>query len=152
DLVVSPPRLQLWRAPTDNDGLPLVDDKHVGPLDRWLELGLDRFELELVDEAPGVLVHRAPGLATHTHPYRPLPDGAVLVENVVELDGGVRDLPRVGVVLVLRPELEQLEWLGPGPWEAYADRRASALVGRYRSTVTDECVPYIAPQEHGHHP
>jgi beta-galactosidase len=152
ELVVSPPRLQLWRAPTDNDGLPLVEDKHFGPLDGWLGLGLDRYELELVREEPGLRVERAPGLATHTHRYRVLPDGAILVENVVELDDGVRDVPRVGVVLVLRPSLERLEWLGPGPWEAYSDRRASALVGRHRSTVTDEYVPYIFPQEHGHHP
>jgi beta-galactosidase len=35
--------------------------------------------------------------------------------------------------------------------ENYTDRQASAMVGRYRGTVTGEYVPYIAPQEHGHH-
>jgi beta-galactosidase len=138
DLIVEPPRLQLWRAPTDNDGLPLVEDKDFGPLTRWLELGLDGDDLH--------------GVATHTQRFRELSDGAILVENEVELAGGVRDVPRIGVVLTLRPGLEQLEWYGPGPWEAYSDRRASAHVGRWRSTVTDEYVPYIAPQEHGHHP
>lgn len=152
DLVLDGPRLQLWRAPTDNDGLPLVADKWPGPLERWLELGLDRYELELVSARPGELVHRAPGIATHTHRYRLLAGGEVLVENEVELDPGVRDLPRVGVVLTLRPGLERLEWYGPGPWEAYADRRAATTVARWRSTVTEQYVPYIAPQEHGHHP
>ncbi|MCL4828097.1 MAG: beta-galactosidase, partial [Caldilinea sp.] len=47
--------------------------------------------------------------------------------------------------------LEQLEWFGRGPWENYNDRKVSALVGRYRSTVTEQYVPYIMPQEHGHH-
>jgi beta-galactosidase len=37
-----------------------------------------------------------------------------------------------------------------GPWENYVDRNASAMVGRYRSTVAGEYVPYIMPQEHGH--
>ncbi|HVU76017.1 MAG TPA: glycoside hydrolase family 2 TIM barrel-domain containing protein [Gaiellaceae bacterium] len=138
DLVVAQPRLQLWRAPTDNDGLPLVADKHVGPLDRWLALGLDRDDLSAV--------------ATHTERRRELPDGSILVENTVELADGVDDLPRVGVVLHLRPGLEQLEWYGRGPWEAYSDRLSSTVVGRFRSTVTGEYVPYIAPQEHGHHP
>jgi beta-galactosidase len=54
------------------------------------------------------------------------------------------------VSLILNPGLEQLEWFGRGPWENYADRKASAMVGRYRSTVTEQYVPYIMPQEHGH--
>ena len=152
ELVVEPPRLQLWRAPTDNDGLPLIPDKPFGPLPRWLELGLDRIELELVSQRPGELVHRAPGIATHTHRYRVLADGEVVVRNVVELDEGVDDLPRIGVVMTLRPGLEQLEWYGRGPWEAYSDRLASTTVGRFRSTVAGEYVPYVRPQEHGHHP
>ena len=67
------------------------------------------------------------------------------------LGAELRDLPRVGVVLVLASGLEQLEWLGLGPSETYADRCASALFGRFRSTVAEQYVPYIVPQEHGHH-
>jgi beta-galactosidase len=78
-------------------------------------------------------------------------DGLLAVEHEVELGAQLRDLPRVGVLCVLEPGLERLEWLGQGPWESYADRQASALVGLYASTVTDEYVPYILPQEHGHH-
>ena len=134
DLVLEPPRLQLWRAPTDNDGLPLVASKSAGPLDSWLAHGLDR--------GRG---------AKHTMTYRGTDDG-VLVENVVELARGVGDVPRIGVLLVLHPSLEQLEWYGRGPHEAYSDRLASTIVGRFASTVTDEYVPYVNPQEHGHHP
>ena len=151
-LVLEGPRLQLWRAPTDNDGLPLVEHRGAGPLERWRELGLDRLDLELVTARRGELVHRAAGVATHTHRYRQLSSGEILVENVVELEPGVRDLPRVGVVLMLRPGLERLEWYGRGPWEAYVDRLASTVVGRFTSTVDEQYVPYINPQEHGHHP
>jgi beta-galactosidase len=151
-LLLDGPRLQLWRAPTDNDGLPLVEHRGAGPLDRWRAIGLDRIELELVSARPGELVHRARDVATHTHSYRRLPSGEILVENVVELARGVRDVPRIGVVLTLRPGLEQLEWFGRGPWEAYVDRLASTVVGRFTSTVDEQYVPYINPQEHGHHP
>jgi beta-galactosidase len=125
-------------------------------LPRWLELGLDRLELELVSakvESNSVeLVHRVKGLVTHRHRYRLLASGALRVENVVELSAGVRDVPRIGVRLVLPPGLEQLAWYGRGPWEAYSDRLASTVVGRFESTVADQYVPYILPQEHGHHP
>ena len=56
----------------------------------------------------------------------------------------------MGVDLVLLADFEQLEWYGRGPWENYSDRKASAMIGRYRSTVTEQYVPYIMPQEHGH--
>ena len=47
--------------------------------------------------------------------YRLLDSGDLLVENEVRVGRELRDLPRVGVALTLRPGLEQLEWLGRGP-------------------------------------
>ena len=73
------PRLQLWRAPTDNDGLPLVPDKSPGPLGRWLELGLDTGIPDGVD-AP-----RADCTA--------LEGGGVLFEHEVELADELRRPP-----------------------------------------------------------
>jgi beta-galactosidase len=154
------PLLQLWRAPTDNDGLRLVPEKRDrGVLRRWVELGLDRLELRLdsIATQPGRIevVHRASGRqrfddAAHRHVYRLLTSGDLIVENEVQLGPELRDLPRVGVVLTLPPGLDQLEWVGRGPWESYPDRLASTVVGRFRGTVADQYVPYVLPQEHGH--
>jgi beta-galactosidase len=156
NLLLDGPRLQLWRAPTDNDGLPQVPSRQSGVLPRWLELGLDRLHLGVVsaraDGSAVELVHRADGLVTHRQRYRLRDNGEVLVENVVELSPKLRDAPRIGVGLTLQPGLERLTWYGRGPWEAYSDRVASTVVGRFESTVTDQYVPYILPQEHGHHP
>jgi beta-galactosidase len=154
------PRLQLWRAPTDNDGLRLLPDRSSGPLGRWLELGLDRLEhrlerLRIARDGSVEVEHRASGRgrftdARHVQRYRLLAGGGLLVENEVRLNRDLSDLPRVGVVLALDPALEELEWFGRGPWESYPDRLASTIVGGFRSTVTDQYVPYILPQEHGH--
>ncbi|MEP6812423.1 MAG: glycoside hydrolase family 2 TIM barrel-domain containing protein, partial [Actinomycetota bacterium] len=156
NLLVNGPRLQLWRAPTDNDGLPQVPSRLSGVLPHWLELGLDRLELELVSarvERNAVeLVHRANGFVTHRQRYRLLASGELAVENVVELSPSLRDVPRIGAGLALRPGLERLTWYGRGPWEAYSDRLASTVVGRFESIVAEQYVPYILPQEHGHHP
>ena len=73
--VLDGPHLQLWRAPTDNDGLPLIPDKDVGPLKRWLSLDLD---------------------VPHRKEVTPLDDGGWLFEHEVEVP---EDLPRIGVVL-----------------------------------------------------
>ncbi|MGH2947128.1 MAG: glycoside hydrolase family 2 TIM barrel-domain containing protein, partial [Solirubrobacteraceae bacterium] len=158
--VLDGPRLSLWRAPTDNDGLRLLPHKRREPLARWLELGLDRLELRLEDvRAAGDAIeveHRASGRerwddVRHVRRYRPLAAGELLVESEVHVGPDLRDLPRVGDVLVLRPGLERLRWFGQGPWESYPDRCASAVVGRFESTVAEQYVPYILPQEHGHH-
>ena len=159
NVLIAGPRLQLWRAPTDNDGLRLLPDRRSGVLWRWLELGLDRLEQRLesfrVTRSGIESVHRASGRgdwrdATHRQSYRLLENGGLLVENEVRLGRELRDLPRVGVALALEPALEQLEWFGAGPWESYPDRRASTVVGRFRSTVSEQYVPYMLPQEHGH--
>ena len=90
-----------------------------------------------------------PDDARHRQVYRLL-DGGLRVDNEVLVGPDLRDLPRVGVVLTLPAQLECVEWYGRGPWENYADRKASAVVGRFRSAVDDLYVPYILPQEHGH--
>ncbi len=61
------------------------------------------------------------------------------------------DVPRLGVVALLPPSFRTLEWFGDGPHETYPDRRASATVGRWRSTVAEQYVPYAFPQDHGFH-
>ena len=59
------PRLQLWRAPTDNDGLRLLPDHDSGVLAGWLGLGPDRLahRLESIDVRRDRVdvVHRASG-------------------------------------------------------------------------------------------
>ncbi len=154
------PALQLWRAATDNDGLRLLPERGTGVLSRWLELGLDQIEhrVETVRAAPGGVdvTHAVSGRgrwddAVHRQRFRLLDTGGLLVENDVRFGRDLRDPPRVGVVLRLAPGLEVLEWYGRGPWEDYPDRLASTVVATHRSTVGDEYVPYILPQEHGRH-
>jgi beta-galactosidase len=159
NLLSGPPRLQLWRAPTDNDGIRLLLRQNAGALGHWLSLGLDRLERRVDD----VRTTRAGLQVTeswtgrgawddvrHRVRYR-LEDGVLRVEHEVEIGEELRDLPRVGARWLLAPGLEQLAWYGPGPQESYSDRRASVAVARHESTVADEYVPYILPQEHGHH-
>ncbi|MBC8075771.1 MAG: DUF4981 domain-containing protein, partial [Chloroflexales bacterium] len=163
NLVRRGPLLNVWRAAVDNDGLKLWEESRK-PLARWRALGLPDVQhtlarIALVEEsnesATVEIEHSASGRGrledmTHVHRYTLLASGELLVENTVRLGDELLDIPRVGVSMVLAPGLEQLEWHGRGPWDNYSDRKAGATLGRWSSSVADQYVPYIMPQEHGH--
>jgi beta-galactosidase len=79
-------------------------------------------------------------------------DGGLGVELRV-ICGGAQPpfLPRVGLTMRLPQEFTQLAWYGRGPHESYVDRKESAAFGLYTSTVAEQFVPYLIPQEHGNH-
>ena len=66
-------------------------------------------------------------------------------------NGDLPELPRLGIVIELPREYEQLEWYGRGPWDNYPDRKESCPVGLWRSTVSEQYVHYPRPQDSGNH-
>ena len=156
-------RLNLWRAPTDNDGFKWAQDHHGKLLGEWLDAGLDRLEHHLLEmqwksgEAGSVSVR-----AVHRICARDVPAGYRMFSNytltgsgwlALQVDlrpfGRLPVLPRLGVQLTLPPGFEQFCWLGRGPHESYADRKRGAPVGLYCGSVDEQFVPYIMPQENG---
>lgn len=155
-------RLDVWRAPTDNDeapGGPATD--RVGP--RWRRLGLHRMQhrldavhLEAGRDGNGALVVRtrvAPaaaqvGLATV---YRwTAGDGRLTLTVSVTPEGDwTVPLPRLGVRFGIPAAYGRVTWFGGGPGEAYRDTRAAARLGRHTSTVDALQTPYVHPQENG---
>ncbi|WP_086739559.1 glycoside hydrolase family 2 TIM barrel-domain containing protein [Streptomyces glaucescens] len=155
-VAVSGLRLDVWRAPTDNDnGAPWQPDARYGLL--WRELGLHRMRhrldgVEVGDEALTVRTRVAPaaadiGLRTA---YRWTSDGdRVQLTVSVTPEGDWRlPLPRLGIRFGLAAA-QEVTWFGGGPGEAYPDSRAASMTGRWRSTVDDLQTPYVRPQENG---
>ena len=150
DLVTAPPRLCLWRAPTDNDRIP-------GLAAEWERLGLAELTriLESLEEVDGITTVRAryrtdAGIEVpHEMVLTGLSGGAVHVRETAVIPETLPDLARVGCVLEVGPGLDRVEWFGRGPHETYPDRRRGGRVGLWRSTVDDLHVPYIRPQECG---
>ncbi len=150
----------LWRAPTDNDGMPrrLDSEPWYRPaLRRWLEWGLDKasYQVESSAVADGAVVIRgqvvSPSrqLLAHTRTVRVLADGVLDIAETFDVPDDLDDLPRLGVTFDVAAEFTQLSWLGRGPHESYRDRKFGAALGRWESTVEAQYVPYIFPQEHG---
>ncbi len=152
-LLSAPPRLCLWRAPTDNDRIG-------GLAAMWAEWGADELTRVLKSihhDADGAVTvtaeeRTAGGIAVdHEQRLERLPNGGVLVRERVTIPEQLSDLARIGVVLETVPGLENVEWFGTGPVETYPDRRLGGAVARWTSTVTDQHVPYGRPQESGGH-
>jgi beta-galactosidase len=60
-------------------------------------------------------------------------------------------LPRVGIVIQLAKDFENVRWLGRGLRESYSDRKSSADFGVWSSTVAQQYFPYVRPQDSGNH-
>jgi beta-galactosidase len=153
------PRLQLWRAATDNDGIKLWTGQDWKALTRWLAVGLEKMELKLEKiEATRLgirTIHCASGRGKwddyrHEQRFEFLADGSLRISNQVDLGKNAEvDLPRVGITLALATGTENVRWYGRGPLENYSDRKAAMPVGLYEETVAGLYVPYTMPQEHG---
>jgi beta-galactosidase len=168
NVIQNGPRLNTWRAGTDNDGIKLLPDptwRGWKPLSRWMKLGLNEIKYSLVRVTyiessiltPQVeIIYQASGRDNwsdfyHQALYSLLPTGELRVDNTIRLGSEMVDIPRVGVVIGIVPGFEQIEYFGRGPLENYWDRKASSMVGCYCNTIDGEYVNYIMPQEHGHH-
>ncbi|CAM9795775.1 unnamed protein product, partial [Discosporangium mesarthrocarpum] len=78
-----------------------------------------------------------------------LPSGVISVACDVDMPRHWPVLPRVGLRVLLAGSFTSLEWFGRGPHENYPDRKESAPVRHYSSTVADQLPPYIRPGECG---
>ncbi|WP_308201518.1 glycoside hydrolase family 2 TIM barrel-domain containing protein [Sphaerisporangium perillae] len=153
---VAGPRLELWRAPTDNDRLGRYPEGT--PAAIWEADGLHRLTHRLVsarEEPDGVefTVRTAAaglrdGVLTR---YRWRADGGVLAASIAVTPQGSWEHPvaRLGWTFELPAEYDSVTWLGGGPGEAYADTRSASRFGLYRRAVADLHTPYARPQENG---
>jgi len=165
-LMEAGPALSWMRAWTDNDGVKARPDQFENPnkpLGKWNLAGL--LDAALQCAACDVRPERGGGVRVDTSHALVCgngkegirfeqslllePDGAGRLEARFLVTEALPDVPRLGVRVDLPVRLQQLEWFGRGPNESYSDRKAGAWIDRFRSTVDEQYVPYILPQEHG---
>ncbi|MBE2205122.1 MAG: DUF4981 domain-containing protein [Chthoniobacterales bacterium] len=163
DILSTAPLLNVWRAPTDNDGIKLWNGQDNKPLGRFRRQGLDKIGTRLTgssfkgDRTSGpVWTFRFASTGRgnwkdFVWSYRiSLPrEGTFRLQAEFATGKGIEDLPRIGLLFSLVPGFEDLQWLGLGPWENYPDRKSSVWHAVHRSTVAEQYVPYVMPQEHG---
>ncbi len=151
------PRLNFWRATTDNDrswtnAKPWRDAR----LD-MLQHRIDSVEMhKLVDSAVSIQaqVRIAPpsrGMAfLCEYTYTIYGSGDVLIEVHGMPQGDWPDtLPRIGLQMSLPLTMDQVSWFGRGPGESYVDSKQAGRFGLYSLSVDELYTPYVFPQENG---
>jgi beta-galactosidase/beta-glucuronidase len=154
-LIKSGPKLDFWRAPTDND-------KHWAV--SWREAGLHRLQhrtdsvevsqpqLNIVEIIAKVRI--APPVYSRAfeceYTYTVHGDGEVLIEvHGVPKGDWPNALPKIGLQMTLSDEFDQVTWFGRGPGESYVDTKQAGRFGLYTKEVDELYTPYVRPQENG---
>lgn len=152
DVLMTGPDPAFWRAPTDNDfgnGMP----QRCGP---WRDASRGRtLQSSSVTQTPTSVELKfefaLDGVDARSEVfYTVLGSGEIVVTHtLIPGQDSLPELPRFGMHLQLPAQFDQVTWLGRGPHENYCDRKTSAHVGRYQSSVEGLSFSYVAAQENG---
>lgn len=146
------PRLNFWRAITDND---FGSNEH--------------FNLKLWDGAGHNIIYtyngvrRDNGAATFSYraklrgieafvdmTYTVNADGTLTIDaHYKALSDELPEMMRFGMLMVLPKDYNHFTWYGRGPWENYVDRNKDTFMGIWKSTVEEQAFQYYRPQETG---
>ncbi|MBD0402029.1 glycoside hydrolase family 2 TIM barrel-domain containing protein [Flammeovirga sp. EKP202] len=159
DLIKERPKLNFWRAMTDND------------FGAWSAKNpKDQYYFEWRDQAKkGKVIDRkiekekgcyriayTIGLeamnAKNTVIYKVQSNGDIQVESklIADQPEALKFMPRYGVTFAIDKKYDTVNYYGRGPEENYIDRNNGSFVGLYTTKVADLYVPYTRPQENGH--
>jgi beta-galactosidase len=146
-------RLDLWRAPTDNDG-----SGNAAAARQWREAGLHRLQhrvtgIRVLEDGIEVTVRSAPAGADYamsaTFRWAADDEDLRLGFTVAPQGSWPCPLPRIGIRFSLPGHIQTVEWFGLGPGEAYPDSTEAVRVGRFTASVDGMQTPYVFPQENG---
>lgn len=146
------PRLNFWRAPTDNDFGASFQYKSA----LWAAAGQNiAYKHMGVEEKEGNVSVK----------YECTPNGIealVILTYTVNKDGSLTidahykaqsdrlpEMARFGMMMTLPKDYNDFAWYGRGPWENYIDRNTDTFMGIYNGKVDEQAFPYFRPQETG---
>ena len=145
--------LNIYRAPTDNDR----NVKWEWKSQRMDHSYADAYSVEKIGNdaitVKGKIVseQREP-IVKYTLLYNFVDGG---VETTIDYEYNAMKegwfLPRIGLCAALDKSYENMSFYGYGPQESYTDKRFACSRDFYDTTVSDNFVHYVKPQENGSH-
>jgi beta-galactosidase len=152
-LINEAPAPDFWRAPIDNDfgnGMPARWNvwRCAGQNRKLLSFDVQQTGNQAVITADFLLVDIN---SSYKMIYTISSDGSVKFDIAYKAGSdNLPGMPRFGMRMSLPSEFSQFAWYGRGPWENYNDRNQASFIGLHKSTVAEQYVPYIRPQENGY--
>ena len=155
DMLVSPMRPTIWRAPTDND-------RNIK--NKWISAGFDReetkcYSVSVNSEKDGSATVTAKlsisakskwKFLDLTVTYNVNGAGELTVTTVADNRAWVF-LPRFGYELVMPENSELYSYFGCGPYESYSDKHLASRMGLFSGKVSENIEHYVYPQENCSH-
>jgi beta-galactosidase len=173
ELISKGPHLNVWRAPLAND----LDSWNFWQTDMgyvtegmgretangWRSIGLDRLVQDVdqmwSESTPDMVrvhVEASMHAMNYTTGFKVRYDYCICGDGELEIavkasarGNMTRWIPKIGLQMQLPREFQHMSWFGRGPFENYPDRKSGAKIGIYHSTVEEDYVPYIIPQDYG---
>lgn len=161
-LLAAGPRLNFFRAATDND-----KGRANGYWKNWEAAQLEHLQhrVDKVSCNPGKAEIKVTGRIAPPGKFRgDLPlrigikceylykffnDGSFTVKFSGSFDGEFPFLPRIGMQMFVDDTLEKVQYFGLGPGESYQDSKEAQRVDLFRSDLDNLNFPYLTPQETG---
>lgn len=159
-IIGSPMKLNVYRAPTDNDGVVNWSERWIT---KWNSRLYKHFEFichntsvseecdHTLVKAQGIWAPISKYLGFDTEiSYKIFEGGEILLSIHASPYGAFEEtLPRIGVCFEMEKDLNKVLWYGRGEDENYSDRKAHCNFGLYEKDVAEMNFVYDIPQECG---
>ncbi len=151
EYIHAPLQPNFWRPPTDNDYGARLPQKLQVWKNPYESFQLTNNQVIQIDEntiqieIKGKMLKGKIDLMLQYYIY-----GSGEIKVTMQIDPNQTPLPmlpRFGMQMALKKNLDKMKWFGRGPHESYSDRKSSAFVGMYQGKVSEQFHPYIRPQE-----
>lgn len=152
DFIMGETQFNFWRALTDNDKGWKVG-KHMKP---WKDenKNFKLISLNRIDANNNAVTFRGAYIFENTQAKATIEhtifaDGSIAIDYNIDIPNDAPNIPRIGLQFMINENFKNVEWYGRGPHENYIDRKTSAPVGIYNSSLNNWTTPYVMPQENG---
>lgn len=156
DILVDPPKLNFWRAPTDND----ISDRNGKKA--WNQASLSQLKWIPTDisyksmSKSLFIIHvfmkginpQGDTIFEAIQSYSFTNNDDIFIENFINPSNKVKTVAKVGLQFGLSKDFNAVEWLGLDS-ETYPDRLTAGLMGWHSSPIANLFFKYVKPQESG---
>lgn len=146
------PKLNFWRAPTDND----FGEQAQYNLQVWHTASISQqVQFKNIEETPNAVtlnyeVKPAGVDAVVAIAYKVNNNGSLTVNAHYKAIGDkLPEMMRFGMNMELGRGYDNFKWYGRGPWENYVDRNQDAFMSVWNGKVEDQAFLHYRPQEAG---